>query len=746
MIDGINASRRAAMIGLLAILGLFALLGLGFSLANPVFESPDEWLHYQFIRQIVDTRRLPVQTSGELSEYHQPPLYYLLGAAAAWVVPNDGYTPAPNPFGEIDPYQAILDPKSQFLHSPAESFPYRGTFLAVHLVRWLSLLIGGCTIVVIFLLLQRLFANRLFAALGALAFIAFNPQFLFIAASINNDGLVTLWGAVAVWWSIWIIKSGITPKRALVGGLVLGAALLTKVSAGVLGIVMLAAIALTRANWRERLKLAALVVLTAGVVSGWWFLRNVQLYGELTGVNMMLNTWGVRNIAQGLPELSTQLGDIWSSYWGRFGYGQIILPDWTYAALLLLSLLALVSLVRQVVRGKMVNSIGWRELVILIISLVIWLAAVASFAVVNPTGANGRYLFPAMAAVGCLLFVGLRGLWKTPNLRLDFWVAAACLAGMLAFAAFALLAYMVPAFTRPLLAQLADVRAQTRPLGIRFGDAVLLLGYQVEHEAVMPGEWLSANLCWQALTTSSADYAVSAQLTSEEHGVAARLKASAAGPQLPGRKWQRGDVLCDTLSLQVKSQAAAPAVYDLDVGLVDRVTGKSLTPVSPAGIELSPASIAQIKLRPPVPVSKPIPNPVQFDLGGQIQLAGYDIDPKPARPGEPVTVTLFWRAVRRPEADYTVFVHILDANNRLVAQSDSQPQSGSYPTSFWDESEIVEDSRTILIPAEVPPGQYAIATGLYRLDTGERLPVNGDAQGVIELTPLPVGSGSNNVP
>ena len=174
--SGLNASRRAAPIGLLVILGLFALLGTGFSIANPVFESPDEWLHYQYIRQIIDTQRLPVQTSGELSEYHQPPLYYLIGAVTAWVVPDDGYRPVPNPFGEIDPYQAILDPKSQFLHVPAESFPYRGTFLAVHLVRWMSLLIGGGTLVVIFLLLQQLFANRYLAALGGAGLYGFQPS------------------------------------------------------------------------------------------------------------------------------------------------------------------------------------------------------------------------------------------------------------------------------------------------------------------------------------------------------------------------------------------------------------------------------------------------------------------------------------------------------------------------------------------------------------------------------------------
>jgi hypothetical protein len=348
--------------------------------------------------------------------------------------------------------------------------------------------------------------------------------------------------------------------------------------------------------------------------------------------------------------------------------------------------------------------------------------------------------------VGCLMFVGLRGLWNTAHARADFWLSAACHGGMVALAAFALLACMIPAFMRPLLAQLADVRAHTSPLGIRFGDAALLLGYQIEREVVMPGEQLSAKLCWQALMTSKADYLVSAQLTGGDNRVAARLKASNSGPRLPGRNWQRGDVFCDTISLQVKDQTVAPAVYDLDVGLTDEVTGQSLIPVSPAGIELSPASIAQIKLRPLRPGIRPIPNPAQFDLDGQIQLAGYELDPKPVKPGEPVTLTLFWQAVRRPRADYTVFVHVLGADGQLVAQADSQPQSGSYPTSFWDEGEVVEDSHPIMIPAEIPPGQYAIEIGLYRLDTGERLPVNGDARGVIDVAQLPVGADLKSVP
>ncbi|HSD83130.1 MAG TPA: hypothetical protein VLG46_04700, partial [Anaerolineae bacterium] len=58
-----------------------------------------------------------------------------------------------------------------------------------------------------------------------------------------------------------------------------------------------------------------------------------------------------------------------------------------------------------------------------------------------------------------------------------------------------------------------------------------------------------------------------------------------------------------------------------------------------------------------------------------------------------------------------------------VAQADSSPQAGAYPTSFWDVDETVVDEHLLPLPAALPAGDYTIVVGLYRLDTGERLSI-----------------------
>jgi hypothetical protein len=78
--------------------------------------------------------------------------------------------------------------------------------------------------------------------------------------------------------------------------------------------------------------------------------------------------------------------------------------------------------------------------------------------------------------------------------------------------------------------------------------------------------------------------------------------------------------------------------------------------------------------------------------------------------------------------DYTVFVHWLDEEGRILTQQDNQPRNGTYPTGLWDEEEIVEDLYHLTIPAEVSAGQQpvGIAVGMYRLETLERLSISDE--------------------
>jgi hypothetical protein len=93
---------------------------------------------------------------------------------------------------------------------------------------------------------------------------------------------------------------------------------------------------------------------------------------------------------------------------------------------------------------------------------------------------------------------------------------------------------------------------------------------------------------------------------------------------------------------------------------------------------------------------------------------------------------LYWQSLAPVDTDYTVFVHIRNANGEMVAQKDGPPAAGAYPTSLWDSGEIIKDS--LIIPLEnLEPGQYSLVTGLYDARTGERLPVEGQPENTIEL-------------
>ncbi|MGQ9625390.1 MAG: glycosyltransferase family 39 protein [Anaerolineae bacterium] len=105
-------------------------------------------------------------------------------------------------------------------------------------------------------------------------------------------------------------------------------------------------------------------------------------------------------------------------------------------------------------------------------------------------------------------------------------------------------------------------------------------------------------------------------------------------------------------------------------------------------------------------------------LGGKAKLLGYEVHP---RPENVLHLTLYWQALEKMAQDYTVFVHLLDEEGKMTAQSDSQPAQELMPTSDWPPGEIIPDRHEI----SAPPGRYSILVGMYLLSTMERLPVAG---------------------
>ena len=96
-----------------------------------------------------------------------------------------------------------------------------------------------------------------------------------------------------------------------------------------------------------------------------------------------------------------------------------------------------------------------------------------------------------------------------------------------------------------------------------------------------------------------------------------------------------------------------------------------------------------------------------------------------------VHLTVHWQAESAIETDATVFAHLLNAENTLVAQADGYPLLGMQPFWVWEPGEVVRDVRHF---AAVASGDYAIRLGLWEPASGERWPAEGYADGVVFLS------------
>lgn len=146
----------------------------------------------------------------------------------------------------------------------------------------------------------------------------------------------------------------------------------------------------------------------------------------------------------------------------------------------------------------------------------------------------------------------------------------------------------------------------------------------------------------------------------------------------------------------------------------------------------------------PIAPTGAIAHPANDTLGQNIHLLGHTLLTPQPRPGDILQLTLFWQATAPIAERYKVFVHLVDAQGRIVAQRDSEPVGDSRITSAWPVGEVIADNYGLLIPPGSPAGEYSLRVGMYGLFDGRRLPVSRAGQGMgdfIELGRVSVGGG-----
>jgi|GEM_PF-315272 len=127
------------------------------------------------------------------------------------------------------------------------------------------------------------------------------------------------------------------------------------------------------------------------------------------------------------------------------------------------------------------------------------------------------------------------------------------------------------------------------------------------------------------------------------------------------------------------------------------------------------------------------------NFGEAIALERVDIAQSKIKRGGVLIAQLLWRATAAIDRDYTVFVHLVDRNGKMIASYDSPPRKGKLPTHEWILNARVVDAVVLPLPADAPSGDgYALQVGLYRADTSKRLMIQNSSADAVTILGLSV--------
>lgn len=236
-------------------------------------------------------------------------------------------------------------------------------------------------------------------------------------------------------------------------------------------------------------------------------------------------------------------------------------------------------------------------------------------------------------------------------------------------------------------------------------DSLALVGYTLNPKAARPGDAITLTAIWRAEAKSDVDHTVLLKLVAANGTAVAEWNL----PPVAGYStslWEAGDVWRGQHSIRLPAGLAAGRYR----WLVRVSNGR------PAALsEIDVAQVARIWQPPAVDVSNAV------DLGGVARLVGHTLSGSPTP-----TVDLVWQALAETDTAYSVFVHVIDADGQVAAQSDAGPARNNRPTTSWLQGEYIVDEHLL---GGLAPGEYQVFVGLYDPHTGERLmPVGAGAQ------------------
>lgn len=310
------------------ITGLFAALLVWWATITPPTFGPDEYKHVDLVRGVAATRSYPAYDERQVSHQMLEALRTIpfdgnLTQAQARPRPDrptlrdfgdDGPTERRNHIAAHPPlFYVVVGLPFAVIGPMLSHLSFDWTFLTMRLLS-LSLLLPLPFLT--YAIARRVRLDAAVATTAALLPLAV-PNLVFVSATVNNDTLLITLVTAAMLGAVRVATGDTSQRTAVWFGAAIGAALLTKAFAWVLIPAAVGAYLLGSRNGR----LARLAV-TLGVsfaFGGWWFVRNLIVYGNLQPT-VGLNPNAPSSFR---PSFSTWFGEFLpmftTSFWARFG-------------------------------------------------------------------------------------------------------------------------------------------------------------------------------------------------------------------------------------------------------------------------------------------------------------------------------------------------------------------------------------------------------------------------------------------
>ncbi len=274
-----------------------------------------------------------------------------------------------------------------------------------------------------------------------------------------------------------------------------------------------------------------------------------------------------------------------------------------------------------------------------------------------------------------------------------------------------------------------DVIGAQHDLKANFDNQIVLLGYDLPEAKAGPGEGMPLVLFWKALQPVSHNYSVFVHLVRPEvhtWGQDDRLNPG----DFPTSRWPLDKYVRDEHKIEALP-GTPPGEYKIEVGFYEMGSGRRLPVLNADGEMVSEGVVLPATIH--VRETKTEPSLESLEMGevigavfaGEVTLLGYATNRDVFNPPDFVHLTLFWWAESSSLGDLLVTAVMLDEQGEEVGRISTRPVDGYYPTTQWDQGELVRDQYSFWLPGGFPSGRYHLRVTVSIADTGEVIVAEG---------------------